>query len=474
MGYHGYGLMGKKRKKKRLPPAVLLLPLCAALAVCIALAVYLHRGQGSGAEKYYRDNSKLIDMISLEDSNATLTEMQAMFDLAVRGFAPQFDDDGNRIGYPVSYHYAPDGGYVEETEVSIISTDKHPMYQTFYVSGDTEENRIGWVIDIINGEVFARPVSFGLETTCDKEILLTEDKEGKFTSYCDGTFYITIPHKTAATTVIVDRINAETLDGITFDDLCDLTGAARLPSAEIGNGSISALSLRNNSTSSLAKAASNETAVIVSLDDSFSSGEGNPPFIGQKGKTLFEKVKDEDWLAHRSEIAWPTQLQVPSDKDAASTKKIDLHFAAVSGAVTENIDRTPQPKDYNKKLNVAIGPYEVSIIDSTTLPIQLDIFDTDKITGKAVDFVTLTIGGNDVGFADIITQCVTGSSYLEYALYEGTVLESRLNKIRANLDNTLNDIERVYKAIEAKAPYAAILFHSPECVGCAGIRNLCE
>ena len=438
----------QRKKKKRLPPAALLIPLCAAVAVCIAVAVYLHRGQGSGAEKYYRDNSKLIDMISLEDSYATLNEMQAMFDLAVRGFAPQFDDDGNRIGYPVTYHYAPDGGYVEETEVSIISTDKHPMYQTFYVSGDTEGDRIGWVIDIINGEVFARPVSFGLETTCDKEILLTEDKEGKFTSYCDGTFYITVPHKTAVTTVIVDKINAETLDGITFDDLCDLTGAVRLPSAGTGSGEggLAAASSSNVRRSSTLSASGKDTAIIVSLGDSFSSGEGIEDFIDQN-LPWPERVQSMDFLAHRSENSWPRQLTVPG-------KNVKLYFAAASGAETIHIDTATQKKEYFK---IFRSLEKLQISGSKCLPVQLDIFDTNKITGKAVDFVTLTIGGNDVGFASIILECVVGSSYLENAIYKGTVLEAMLNNTWAKVDTYMANIKRVYGAIAMEAPYAAII-----------------
>lgn len=461
-----YAEMRKQRKKKkRLPPALLLIPLCVAVAVCAALVLYHQRNVGengdsgvfSSAEEYYENNSVIIDIIGLEESDDVLTETQAVSVLRERGFGQKPDGNGGLIGCPVTYNCSMDGQYGEETEASDASDARHPMYRTFYVSEREKEDRIGWVIDVVNGEVFARPVSFGLETTCDKEILLTEDKEGKFTSYGDGKFYITVPYDTAVTAVTVDKIDAETLDGITFDDLCTLTGAVRLPSADAGGG-ISALSLRNYSGAALAassaKAAGNETAVIVSLGDSFSSGEGNPPFLEQPDKTVFEKVKEEDWLAHRSTIAWPTLLQVPSDKNAASTKKVELHFAAVSGAVTENIGKTEQKKDYLKTVSASLNFY---LIGSKKLPVQLSIFDTDKINGEDVDFVTLTIGGNDVGFADIIKQCVTGSSYLENALYNGTILAAKLNDIRTKLNATLNDIGNVYEAIAVKAPYAAIL-----------------
>ena len=49
--------------------------------------------------------------------------------------------------------------------------------------------------------------------------------------------------------------------------------------------------------------------VVVSLGDSYSSGEGIEPF-GIK-KTLTEKVNDPDWLAHRSERSWQSMLCIP-------------------------------------------------------------------------------------------------------------------------------------------------------------------
>ena len=41
------------------------------------------------------------------------------------------------------------------------------------------------------------------------------------------------------------------------------------------------------------------STIVVSLGDSYSSGEGIPEFYGQN-KKWEEKVYDEDWLAHRS------------------------------------------------------------------------------------------------------------------------------------------------------------------------------
>ena len=53
--------------------------------------------------------------------------------------------------------------------------------------------------------------------------------------------------------------------------------------------------------------------IVVSLGDSFSSGEGIEKFYGQD-LPLGLRVKNEDWLAHRSTQSWPGRLKIPNTK----------------------------------------------------------------------------------------------------------------------------------------------------------------
>ena len=52
--------------------------------------------------------------------------------------------------------------------------------------------------------------------------------------------------------------------------------------------------------------------IIVSLGDSYSSGEGIEPFYSQS-KSLEEKILDPygGWVAHRSELSWPSLIEIP-------------------------------------------------------------------------------------------------------------------------------------------------------------------
>ncbi|WP_137990283.1 SGNH/GDSL hydrolase family protein [Streptomyces vilmorinianum] len=67
----------------------------------------------------------------------------------------------------------------------------------------------------------------------------------------------------------------------------------------------------------------------------------------------------------------------------------------------------------------------------------------------ATDLVSLTVGGNDAGFADVMTTCVLQS--------EATCI-NRVNQAKAYVDSTLpGKLDAVYSAIRAKAPNARVV-----------------
>ena len=192
--------------------------------------------------------------------------------------------------------------------------------------------------------------------------------------------------------------------------------------------------------------------VVVSLGDSYSSGEGIEPFYGQD-KALDEKVKDEDWLAHRSTKGWPALLQFSGIAGKTgdynvkydSSSVVNWYFAAVSGATTEHISKATQTKVYNKSQGSSpISPFNLT--GSVELPKQIDVF--NGIEGT-VDYVTMSIGGNDVKFADIITTCALHSSWLHFG--KPKKLQEEINAIWENFDKTRSNIEQVYCDISEKA-----------------------
>ena len=197
--------------------------------------------------------------------------------------------------------------------------------------------------------------------------------------------------------------------------------------------------------------------IVVSLGDSYASGEGNEPFYGQD-KPLDQKVKDKNWLAHRSEISWSGQLMIPGlehplsyyrwdDEYCGSGPECRWYFVASSGATTADIISKEQKKTvrqkgiYNHKKHVE------------KLPKQLDIFDEIKRTGEHVDYVTISIGGNDAQFADVIKCCVLDIGYVT----KGALVALKLASIWGGINKIKKDIKDTYIAIKNKTSEDTII-----------------
>jgi lysophospholipase L1-like esterase len=137
------------------------------------------------------------------------------------------------------------------------------------------------------------------------------------------------------------------------------------------------------------------TGGYVALGDSYSSGVGAGSYISSSGD------------CKRSTKAYPYLWN-------AAHAPSSFAFTACSGARTGDV------------LAGQLGPLNSS-------------------TG----LVSITVGGNDAGFADVMTTCVTSSD---------SACVSRINTARAYVDSTLpGKLDSVYSAIRAKAPNARVV-----------------
>ena len=133
----------------------------------------------------------------------------------------------------------------------------------------------------------------------------------------------------------------------------------------------------------------------VALGDSYSAGNGAGNYISP------------DSGCHRSNSAYPALW-------AAAHSPSSFSFAACSGAVTTDV------------LNSQLGSLNAS-------------------TG----LVTITIGGNDAGFSDVMTTCVTSSD---------STCAARVATAEDYVRNTLpGKLDAVYNAISSKAPSAHVV-----------------
>jgi len=161
---------------------------------------------------------------------------------------------------------------------------------------------------------------------------------------------------------------------------------------------VAALSAIASLTTALpALAAPVEVAAInyVALGDSYSSGVGTGSYIGSSGS------------CKRSNYAYPALW-------AAAHPGTSFQFVACSGARTGDV------------LNGQLGPLNAS----TTL-------------------ASISIGGNDAGFTDVITTCTFGSD-------QDCV--NRTNTAKAYAQNTLPGLlDNVYAQIRGRAPSAKVV-----------------
>ena len=174
--------------------------------------------------------------------------------------------------------------------------------------------------------------------------------------------------------------------------------------------------------------------IVVSLGDSYSSGEGIPEFYGQE-KPLSVKVNDPDWLAHRSKKSWPGRLKLPEVGMMCDHRNENWYFVASSGAETKHLYKK-QKKSYwklNEKGSVNLNP-------------QLDVF--EKIPGQA-DYVTLTLGGNDADFVKVVQSCIFTTKELDV-----NGLGRKLNSVWKKYfkkNGIKYNLIKAYKSIENKA-----------------------
>lgn len=153
-------------------------------------------------------------------------------------------------------------------------------------------------------------------------------------------------------------------------------------------------------------------AKYVAMGDSFSSGEGNSPF---------EAGTDGADKCHRSSAAYPRLLQNDSTLNLGTTA-----FVACSGATTSNVL-------HGGSSDGAWGedPQINALSDDTKV-------------------VTITIGGNDVGFKDFATACTVGSCDFATTAYSDIH-----GKIINDLPGKLSD---VYEAVDGATSSTADIY----------------
>jgi lysophospholipase L1-like esterase len=146
---------------------------------------------------------------------------------------------------------------------------------------------------------------------------------------------------------------------------------------------------------------------LLALGDSYSSGEGAGDY--EPGTDTAANS------CHRSRSAWPTLV-------AEQRRLKATHPAlACSGATTTDV-LTGRPSGESERMLSQI----------------------DRIAGGA-DVITITLGGNDLGFRSILEHCIALDCVHRYHRPSGDILDGRIDALAPRLT-------AVYRAIQSAAP----------------------
>jgi lysophospholipase L1-like esterase len=178
-------------------------------------------------------------------------------------------------------------------------------------------------------------------------------------------------------------------------------------------------------------------ASLVALGDSYSSGEGAPPF--------FRETATRANTCHRSRTAWPLLV-------ASRTGRDGLSLACSGADASEVMESNPSRREPERRVSQIA---------------RLGLF--------TPDVVTVTVGGNDVGFAKILTRCIIRVQPCDRYYTQGgrDVLDDRIAELEGRLPE-------VYRQIQGAAPqarlvvigYPRIFPRDPKTRNCAALNAL--
>lgn len=191
--------------------------------------------------------------------------------------------------------------------------------------------------------------------------------------------------------------------------------------------------------------------ILVSLGDSYSSGEGLPEYYHTPNVEKYS-TQDLDWLAHRSPKAWSGKLHLSGlEKPMSNYKDKNWFFMASSGATTKDI------LGQQKKTILQ----QIFMEEDVELPMQAAVFQQENGPKKgSVDYITLTIGGNDADFVGIVEAAMK-------SIFSPTSLTDKINKtwvdfLKENgIKENLYDTYRAITDLAGKQAHLMVVGYPP-------------
>lgn len=153
------------------------------------------------ADAYYGYYTDVVS-VSPADKSSAPSGKEIVKELCNRGF----DTDS------VITNYDQDGSLSEEnTYITDQTTEKYPLYKFRY----TSESDVLWTVYVINGNYYAWPAIYNLESEREIPIIISETENIVSFDSTTNRYYETKPHKDVINVIKIDKIDKVTLDQYT-------------------------------------------------------------------------------------------------------------------------------------------------------------------------------------------------------------------------------------------------------------------
>lgn len=156
-------------------------------------------------EKYFRENGTLKDTVDVQQFDDVFTEKDAYAFFSERGFTQN----------PIVTEYSIEGECYLEKEISTDSDEKHPIYETMYISANGDV----WNIMLIGATLVANPMYIDEETNQPASFVVTETDTVMSYDCTANKFYETVPDESVLKMKKIDKIDAQTLETLSIKEI---------------------------------------------------------------------------------------------------------------------------------------------------------------------------------------------------------------------------------------------------------------
>lgn len=152
------------------------------------------------ADEAFDEISTVLSSFDVKSSPDLHSESEAYANLTGRGFTQ----------YEITTTYDIEGNFSLASAINEHSSAQHPIYETYY---RTESGEV-WLITETNGTVTATPFSYNLESGEGNQLIYSELETVIGYDGVTNKFYLIEPDRDYMVVIVVDYIDAETLENI--------------------------------------------------------------------------------------------------------------------------------------------------------------------------------------------------------------------------------------------------------------------